>query len=133
MNYTTVVMIANPNIRCIKGLYEDGGRATLFKTVDSTIKVDDYVVVESSTRWGLTTVKVIEVDVEPDFDGTEKVRWALDKIDYTRYKEILKMEEDAVTLIRKGENRKKREEIAKNTLAILSDDEVKAMAITKLS
>lgn len=133
MNYTTAVMLINPSIRAVRGRYEEGGSTEVFKTLDQNLKVDDFAVVESSTRWEMTTVKITEVDVDVDFDSTRNVGWVIQKIDTSAHDDLKKMEASAIDLIKKGELRKRREDIKKNTLDALSAGEIGKLDIAKLS
>ena len=113
MNYSTAVMLINPTIRAVRGKYEDSGNAEIFKTIDQDLKVDDFAVVESGTRWGITTVKISEVDVDVDFDSSKNVGWVVGKIDMLAHGNIKKMEDSAIDLIKRVELCKRREDIAK--------------------
>jgi hypothetical protein len=84
---STAVMLINPNIRAIKTTYEpdptNGIKVPryIFKTLDKTIKPGDFVVVATDTRWGLTVVKVDEVDVDVDFEASTPTKWVISKVD----------------------------------------------------
>lgn len=136
MNYSTAVMLINPSIRAVRGQYDPNHKSmeyNIFKTLDQNIKVDDYVVVESGTRHHLTTVKIVEVDVTINFDGQSEMKWVIQKIDIEPFDKIKKMEADAVDLIKRGEMRKRREDIRKNTLDAIAAGEIDNLAITKLT
>ena len=70
MNYSTAIFLINNHARALKVTYEDGANPEIVKTLDQTIKLDDYVVVETDTRHKMTVVKVVETDV--DFDLEEE-------------------------------------------------------------
>lgn len=134
MNYSTAVLLVNGNIKVVKGLYEEGGKPGVFKTLDATLKVGDYAVVESSTRWEITTVKITEIDtVDIDFDSTEQLKWVVQKINITGHQDIKKMEANAIEIIKKGELRKRREDIKKNTLDAYCAGEIDNLGIAKLA
>lgn len=133
MNYSTAVLLVNDTIKVVKGQYEEGGKAGVFKTLDATLKVDDYAVVESGTRWGITTVKIIEIDtVDIDFDSTEQLKWVVQKIAMGQHQEVRKMEAAAIEIIKKGEIRKRREDIKKNTLDAYCAGEIDNLGIAQL-
>lgn len=55
MNYSTAVILLNKNIRTVQATYEPDrvgvdAKRSIFKTFDSSIQVDDIVVVPSTTR-----------------------------------------------------------------------------------
>ena len=138
MNYSTAVMLINPAIRAVKTLYEPDvpGRAPqagyTFKTLDQTIKVGDLVIVPTDTRFNFTVNKVIDVDVEVDFDAPFAFKWIVAKFDIENYENILSMEAAAIDVIKKGELRKRREDIKKNSLDAAVAGEIDTLAIARL-
>ena len=118
MHESRYVFLINPDVRAIEGVYQDGQSPTTFKTVDKTIRKDDLIVVPTDPkhRVGFTTVRVTAVDVDIDPEGSSEVKWVAGKIDEGAYKATLKLEEDALSLIRAAEMRKKREELSKKLL-----------------
>lgn len=129
MNYTKAVFLINKKVRAIQTRYETpeevaGGKRNgqsvfggsfnefrTFKTLDATIKKDDLVVVPTEIRYKMTVVKVVEVDVDIDFDSTENVDWIIDKVDSTGYEKLLTDEDQAVRVIKSAEKRKKQEDL----------------------
>lgn len=132
MNYSTAVMLINPSIRAVRGKYEEKGDAEVFKTIDADLKVDDFAVVESGTRWGLTVVKISAVDVEVDFDSSKEVGWVVEKINKPNHDNIKRMEAQAIDVIKKGELRKRREDIKKNTVDAIAAGEIDKLDIARV-
>ena len=132
MNYSTAVMLINPSIRAVMGQYEEDGVPETFKTLDQSLKVGDFATVESTTRWGYTTVKITKVDVEIDFDSGRKILWVVQKMDNENHNKIIEMETAAIEFIKKGELRRRREEIKKNTLDAVSAGEIDKLDIVRL-
>lgn len=138
MNYSTAVILINPQIRVMKTIYKpeiEGQKKEQtysFKTIDKDLKVGDLVLVPSDTRFGFTANQIVEADVEVDFDNSAQMKWIVGKIDLVAYAEILKMEEAAINLIKTGELRKRREEIRKNTLDAVVGGEINKLDIAKL-
>lgn len=129
MNYSTAVMLINENIRAVKGQYEENGNPETFKTLDQELKIGDMAVVESGTRWGMTTVKISDVDVDVDFDSSRQMGWVIGKVKAVEHEALKKMEAAAIDLIKKGELRKRRQDIKKNTLdAAVAGERAKAAA-----
>lgn len=116
MNYSTAVFLINNNVRAMKGIYEEGGNAGTFKTLDATIKKDDLVVVPSGTRHKMTIFKITEVDVDVDMDSPTNVDWVVGKVDQAGYDKLVAEEADAVSKIKSAEMRKKRSDLAENLL-----------------
>ncbi len=143
MNYSTAVMLINPNIRAIKTIYKPDtlrldGKSTMneprviYKTLDTTIKKGDLVVVETHTRHGMTAVLVDEVDVEVDFESDVQVRWVVDKVDTAQLKTIQTEEAKWIDALRASEKRSKREEIKKKMLEMYQDAGVEKLPIASL-
>lgn len=132
MNYSTAVFLINDSVRAVVATYEDGGKKNTFKTLDQTIKTDDICVVPSTTRHGMTTVKVVEVDVNIDFDSTETVPWIVQKVDKDGFENLTMMEKQAVDMIHSAEQRRKREELRKSILADQAES-IKALPISSAS
>lgn len=132
MNYSTAVMLINQSIRAVRGKYEENGTPEVFKTIDADLKVDDFAVVESGTRWGLTVVKISAVDVEVDFDSNKEVGWVVQKVNKPGHDNIKRMESQAIDVIKKGELRKRREDIRQNTVDAIAAGEIDKLDITRL-
>lgn len=125
MNYTTAVMLINTNIRAVHVIYEqdrEGNKAkrVMFKTLDQDLKPGDLVVIptDKDHRHGFTIAKVDAVDVDVDFDASTKVEWIAGKFDNGAYEKLLAEEEQYVDLIKKGEQLKRRNDIAANLDAL---------------
>lgn len=88
--------------------------------------------VESGTRWGFTVVKIVAVDIDVDFDSDKLVKWVVQRADVVGHKRVKAMEESAIELIKKGELRKRREDIRQNTLDAVSAGEISKLEISKL-
>lgn len=132
MNYTRAVILINAAVRAVSGLYEETGNADVFKTVDQDLKVGDFVVVESGTRWGVTTVKITATDVDVDFDSPKDIKWVVQKIDMPKHEELKKMEAVAIDVLKRGELRKRREDIKKNHLDAVAAGELEDVGFARL-
>ena len=119
MNQSTAIFLINDAVRAVVCKYDvkEHERQIVCKTFDKDIKVDDIVVVPTATRHGYTTVKVVEVDVDVDFDGTEQVGWIVQRIDPVFYQDVLAQEADALAKINHAEKQRKRKELAASLLA----------------
>lgn len=113
MNYSTAVFLINNDVRAVLATYEEGDHAkrTLFKTLDPSIDEGDYVIVPTDTRHKMTVCKVMETDVDVDFDDPAPVSWIIGKIHLTDHETILAQEEQAVKAVKSAEKRRKREQL----------------------
>lgn len=108
------VFLINDEVRAIGVVYEPGDNVvpTLFKTFDPDIKVDDYVVIETDTRFKMTVGRVKEVDIEVDLEAAStKIGWIVDVVDRRTFLDIVDQEKEADEMIRNAQKRKKREEL----------------------
>ena len=101
------IFVANENVRGILAIYEhepadkpNSASRTFFKTLDDTIAVGDFLIVPSKTRHNMTTVKVVDVDVECDLANQTPVDWIIGKIDRRAYETVLSKEGEMLAVIR---------------------------------
>lgn len=125
MNLSTAVFLINDNARAVMVTYEQDaiGRnasRTMFKTFDKSIKVDDYVIVPTDTRHNLTVCKVVEVDIDVDFDSVTQVAWLIGRVDLADVIEIKTQEELAINAIKAAEKLKKKKELQDSMGALLA-------------
>lgn len=132
MNYSLSVFLINDNVRAIACTYEQdapgrpAGR-TIFKSLDSTLKAGDFVVIPTDTRHKLTVVKIVETDVDVDYDSHDQMTWIVGKVDLTDHELVLRQEAEAITAIKSAEKRKKQDELRK--ALIIDQQAIKALAI----
>lgn len=131
-NYSLAVFLMSDAARGILASYEPSEKGapdtTFFKTLDPSLKVGDYVVVETNTRHHMTVVRIEEVDVEPDWNSSAKVRWILSRaLDIAAFEEIKGMEAKAISAIKKAETRKAREELRKAMLGDVAEEDLPAL------
>lgn len=136
MNYSSAVMLVNPNIRAIHVIYEpevEGKKQQryTYKSLDTSIQEGDLVVVPTDTRHGFTVVKVADVDVDVDFDSSVQLKWIVGKVDLNAYSTVLAEEAKAINAIKASEKRRKREEIRTNLLK-LHEEDLKDLAIASM-
>ncbi len=132
MNNSTIIFLINDDCRAIKGVYEPNGPEETFKTFDPDIAVDDLIVVESNTRHEVTTVKVTAVDVDLDFNTSQKVKWVVDRIDMFSFEQLLELEQEAIRTVQMAEKRRVKEELRKSLMAN-HEAEFAKLAITNIS
>jgi hypothetical protein len=133
MNLSTAVFLINDQVRGVLATYEPDTNIKksdriFLKTMDPTIKIGDNVVVSTTTRHNRTVMKIVEVDVEPDFDDSTIIEWVISKVDEGTYAKLTAMEEEAKKVIASAEKRKKREELAA-AIKLDQNDKIKALPI----
>lgn len=118
MNYTTAVFLINNHARAIAVAYEatDNSPREIVKTLDPAIKIDDFVVVQSSTRHKMTVCKVMETDVDFDLESSTPMNWIVGKVDDEAFKLTLVQEQQAISAIKSAELRQKLDSLRDNLL-----------------
>ena len=127
MNLSKAILLINPNIRVIETQYEvdppagsparDAPKKTLFKTLDPNIKVGDIVLVPTTTRWKASANKVTAVDVQiDDHDSPGELKWLIDRVDTIAYDRSVAMEQEAFTVMRDAEKKRKQAELLKSIM-----------------
>ena len=126
MQNDKILFVINDAARAVKLNYDplevraSGEVSTsLGKTLDHTLEVGDFVVVESDTRHGITVAKIVEVDVDVDVESSTPIRWIFQKIDNEQREGVLAAEAEAQRQVREVELRRKRERLRK---AMFDDD-----------
>lgn len=133
MNYSTAIFLISDEIRAVEATYEaaDDARRTVFKTFDDNIQVDDYVVVPTDTRHKMTVCKIVEVDVDIDFDTKAEIGWIVGVVDRADFEKISTQEAEAIAKIKTAEKRRKRDKLRASLIAD-HDAEVKALPLYSL-
>jgi hypothetical protein len=119
MNYSTALFLFNEKLRCVAVSYEPTKETnkTLFKTLDTMVEVGDFVVIPTDSRYNMTVGKVIEVDVDVDFDSPTQMGWIVGPVDRKAYEETLTAEGRAIAKMKSAEAHRKREELKKSMFA----------------
>ena len=129
MDNSNIVFLINDNVRAVKGVYEEGHTPALFKTMDPSIRVGDMLVVQSTTRLEITTVKVTEVDVDINFDSNVPIKWAVCKVDMEAFNEVLAQENEAIAAVNSAERKRKKEALRASLFAD-HEDKIKVLALS---
>lgn len=117
MNLSVAIFLVNKSVRPVRVAYDpdipkNNNPNTLFKTLDETLKVDDFVVVPTNTRHGMTVCKVTDIGFRVNFDSHDNYGWIIGKVDTPAYEDILKQEATVVDRIGQAEENRKRAELA---------------------
>lgn len=143
MNYSTAIFLINKDVRAIAVTYEkidlnkdttqmkyqpaylSGGKlpvgAVVFKTMDQDIDVNDYVIVPTDTRHGMTVCKVVATDIEVDFESDQECHWIVGTVNTHGFEQIRQQEEKAILAIKAGEVKNKQDKLRNDMLAALGD------------
>lgn len=114
MNYSKAVFLINDKVRAVACTYGERENETpvLFKTLDETIAKDDFVIVPTDTRHKMTVVKVVNTEVEVDFDAPDQMKWIIGVVDVHDFKQITEQEDRAIAAVKSAELRRKRDELS---------------------
>lgn len=144
MNYSTSIFLINKDVRAIAVSYDkidmdadttkmkfqpaylSGGGvpkgAEIYKTMDQSIKINDFVVVPTNTRHGMTVCKVVAIDVEIDFESDEDCHWIVDNVSMENFEKTRQAEDQAIQAMKAAQVNKKRNELSDTMLANMGDD-----------
>lgn len=125
MDATKIVFLINDQVRLIEVSYDEPNQTMKgdmekryrFKTLDQSIQIDDYVVVETNTRHGLTVCKVTAVDLDVDFDDGLSLKWAFQRVDKQNITDIHNAEAEAIAAAKRVELKRKREQLREDIFA----------------
>lgn len=126
-NFSKAILLFNSNIRAISTIYDlepppdarnvPPAKRTIYKTLDPSIAKNDLVIIPTDTRYKMSVVKVVEVDVElDDYESPGEIKWIIDKIDRASFDKSAAMEREGVELMRRAEKRRKTEELRASVL-----------------
>lgn len=141
MNYSTAALLLNPNCRAIRVSYEkdpkDGKPINFMikKTFDDTIAVGDLVVVETSNhdhRYGVTTCKVVETDVEWEPNTSENITWIIHKVDVGAFEKLKAAEGEMISLAKASEKTRQREELQKKMFEHVNKDDLDKLSLASM-
>lgn len=121
LNHSTAIFLMNKEVRAILCIYEVDTKGKngedilaprhMFKTMDQSIRVGDLVVVPTMAKHNASINKVVEVDVEVDFESSTVVPWIIDVVDKSLFNENSKKEAVAIEAIKSGQKRRKQDEL----------------------
>lgn len=114
MNHTLSALLLSEEVLMVGCQFVEHGKVYNYKTMDKNLKVGDLVTVQCTGRehnYDVAIVKVVEVDVEPDFHTHHEFKWVIGKVDMEGLKDLLQQEKDAVNQVKKLERTAKRKQI----------------------
>ena len=124
MNYSTAILLADERAKFIGVKFGNySGTEYVYKTIDTSIKVGDLVVVPSSdyvkkgradettSRFGSIAV-VSNDDVAVNMQSDMEYKWIIQKIDASNYEKIIEVEKEIVEKIRGMELKTNRAKLA---------------------
>lgn len=126
MDSSKIVFLINDQVRLIRVSYDEShgvptgsapGKTYQVKTLDQSVAVDDLVLVETATRHGLTVCKVIEVDLDVDFDDGQPLKWAFQRVDSAAIELIRAQEGEAMKAAARAELKRKRDQLREGIFA----------------
>jgi hypothetical protein len=139
VNYSTAVFLINDKCRAIEVIYEPDiegckpAKREIVKTFDQAIKTGDLLIVPSTTRFNVTTVKVTNVDVDLDPTTHEHIRWVIGTIDMAVFDELKATEDGAIAMIKAAERTDAKKKLREKMFAHVDEEKLKALALANLS
>lgn len=134
MHDSNRIFLASDTVRAVKGIFETDvnnqptAKREYFKTFSASLKVGDLVNVETSTRHGVSVIRIVEVDVDIDVESDEQTRWIIGKVETAEYEKFKTMEADMVSEMKKAELKAKRDDMRAKVMGrhadILANSEI---------
>lgn len=137
MNYSTAVMLINQNIRAVRVTYiKDTPKEAptyLFKTLDKSLEVDDYVVIPTDSRHNMTVAQVVEVDAEVDYESSLPLKWLIDKVNVEGNEKILEEEAKWIETLKASEKTKKQKQLKQDMVDMYQDANIDKLPIATMT
>lgn len=127
-----VFLVPNSKARAMLVEYEEGTPKNVFKTFDPDIEEGDFVAVPTSTRCGMTVVKVVEADCDFDLSSSKQMDWIVSKVDRDGYEQTLKEESRLIKLVHQVDKRKRMAELGSALMDGMNEEE-KGLLIEQFS
>ena len=125
MNMSDLVLSENENFKFVTIVFAPytGNKAYHYKTLDSSIQVDDFVVVNVNGEFKV--VKVLEVNdpLEVDMQEGIKYKWVVQRVDTTEHEKCVELDNALQEKLNKAARRKRQQELREDSLKFLSDEE----------
>jgi predicted Mrr-cat superfamily restriction endonuclease len=118
-----VFLVPGSDARAMLVEYEEGTPKKVFKTFDQEIGEGDFVVVPTSTRCGMTVVKVVEPDCDFDLSSSTEMDWIVCKVDRDGYEEILNREAGLIKAVRQADKRRRMAELGNALMEGMNEEE----------
>lgn len=134
MNYSTAVLVMNQEARCVKTIYEPDTQNVkqtreMFKTFDKSLKVGDFVVVPTGTRFNLTVCQIVETDVDDWMDTHKELGWVVGRVDMADSEKVKAWEASAIEALKDAEKRKRRRELQASMTEAMNEKEKEGLAL----
>lgn len=123
MNYSSAIFLVNDAARAIAISYdvEPDGKGkrpfTVFKSLDPSLAVGQYVTIPTDTRHGMTVVRIEEVNVDVDQASPVQLQWIIGPVQTDTYKAILAQEASGIAKIKSAEKLAAQKELRAKLLA----------------
>lgn len=126
MSIIDTLLAENENFKFVSAKFPPytGSKSYYYKTMLDVV-VDDFAVVYVTNDNSFKVVQITEVheplsiELSPHID----YRWLVQKVDCKQYQESLNAERELAATLRKAETRRRVEEVRRDVLAHLNDDE----------
>lgn len=104
----------------------------VYKTMDPSIKEGDYVVVETNdgTNAALKVARVVNIDADIQFHSSVEYKWIVDKIDMSKYRELIAQELVMIDKLKVIERKSQRAKLKSEVLAFAGDEVDKVKFLT---
>lgn len=130
LNLTAAVSLIDKGVRAVEVTYEnrDGAEGYTYKTLDASLKVDDFVVIPTNSRHKMTVAKVVSVEATLDLESSTDYKWIIDKVDVAAYENTIAQEKIIVDKVKEARDLQKREEL-RTALKFMDNEVLKGLTL----
>lgn len=114
------IFLVNKTVRAVAAAYDpenSPSKRDVFKTLDDSIKVGDFVLIPTEQRCKMSVFKVMELDPELDFDRQGEVKWIIGRVDKSAFDRIVEQERTIIETAKRAEFRARQQALADKMLA----------------
>ncbi len=132
LNKSLAPFLVDENVIGVIAAYEDHHKkeeGKFYKSVGLDIKVGDLIIVPAKTRLGFTTNKVLEVNVQPDFEKTTTVQWVAGVCTSQHYDSLVASEDAMLVKVREAEQNQAKEELKVSLASVMGVEGMKMLEI----
>jgi hypothetical protein len=96
------------------GPYREKPKVYHFKTTIKDLAVDDLVVAETAganASFGLAVVKIVALNVEPDYNTGMTFKWLVSKVDLKGFEELKEAEAKLISSVKTAQKQTKKQQL----------------------
>lgn len=130
MHESRKVFLIEESCLCIEATYNENDAPKQFKTFDSSIEIDDYLIVPKDTCHKMTVVKVTKINIHPDIKSDKAMDWVIGKVDRSQFEDTLDRESRFIQKAREGERKREMAQMKADIFGDVPEEELKMLSLS---